>query len=58
MPEMTKEFVEKRTSQLPNIPEEWDAGGQVGYKLQFKMCQLQNLIFAFNWGEERYLYNS
>lgn len=55
MTHLSKKFVEKRTVLLSDIPEEWELGGKRGYKLEFKMCQIQQLAYDFTWGEERYL---
>ena len=47
-----KDFIEKRVSVLPHVPSEWEAGNS-GYKLNFKMCQIQKLRYDFYWGDER-----
>ena len=50
------EFVERRMTSLPAqvVPHEWnlERHGQF-YSLDFKMCQLKTLDFAFRWGDDR-----
>ena len=51
---LTAEFVERRLTVLPNVPDTWnvDRSGHQ-FQLDLKMCQISALRFNFSWGTER-----
>lgn len=56
MSKLTKSFIESHTSSIPSVPKEWDVygGHYYYYQLSFRMCQLRNLKYEFDWGDERW----
>lgn len=48
-----KEFVEKKTTLLKKVADDWNPSGGPAYKVDFKMCQLKQLVWGFSWGNER-----
>ncbi|ELT96817.1 hypothetical protein CAPTEDRAFT_205149 [Capitella teleta] len=51
---LTKAFIQNNSSSLRDVPQEWDVfgGHYYYYQLNLRMCQLRELSYAFDWGDE------
>lgn len=56
--ELTQHFVERKIHPLTILPLDWGVESKGSYyELDLKMCQLRKMIYSFQWGDERFVFN-
>lgn len=53
---LTQDFVERKIYPLTILPVDWGLETRgTYYELDLKMCQLRDLEYSFQWGDERFV---